>query len=175
MRGFPQCQHEAAVAHLTQARLADELDVWQWMPKVFDLGDPCVRILSAAVALPSIAYLEGRGVGTEWLEPALLDSLPGRARASLDEWLHRGSPIERPVFAAELSRLSSLSLFWVQEYGGTSQECSCVIGSLWAAFQVLDEGNLPRDTLQGDIRELALLTSDALRLALGVTRNCRGC
>ncbi len=64
--------------------------------------------------------------------------------------------------------MAELDRFWADEFGGTAYDCASVIGSMSAAFRVLDEGTVLTNTLQGDVRELALLTSDAVRLAFAV-------
>ncbi len=162
------CRHEDVIQHMVLSDLETEADVWPWMGRIFELGDPSTRILAAAVIMPSVEYLERGASGTEWLEPSEVENLTVRARGGLDEWARRINPGERPELIITLGRLSELTLFWVEEFGGTADECACVIGSLSAAFRALDEGSILHDTLHGDIRELALVTSDAVRLALRV-------
>ena len=91
-----------------------------------------------------------------------------RARRTLREWLTRSAHLVRPKLSSDLSRIEWLSLCWTDKFGGTAYDCASVIGSMSAAFRVLDEGTVLSNTPQGDVRELALLTSDAVRLAFAV-------
>ena len=62
------CRHDDVIQHMVLSDLATEADVWPWMGRIFEFGDPSTRILAAAVSMPSIEYLERGESGTEWLD-----------------------------------------------------------------------------------------------------------
>ena len=64
------CRHDDVIQHMVLSDLATEADVWPWMGRILEFGDPSTRILAAAVSMPSIEYLERGESGTEWLEPS---------------------------------------------------------------------------------------------------------
>lgn len=166
MTATATCSHRDAITLLQQTYLNSHEDVWAWLDELNRLDDTSARVACAAVGLASAQYIDARLAGTEWLEPPLVEQLPARTRSGIHQWIARCKKSTVHELALDLSHLEQTSQFWADEFGGTANDCSCIIGAMSAAFRVLDETTPLVNTLQADIREVSLLTSDAVRFAL---------